>query len=59
VKLPWTINKHLILNKNDGHEGKINLFQGWVPVGGSWAQRKGNEGVHGGCILYLDTKIEE
>jgi hypothetical protein len=30
-----------ILKKHEGQEGKIGLFQGWVPVGGEWAQGKG------------------
>jgi hypothetical protein len=38
---------------------KINLFQGWVPVGGGWGQGKGKEGKYGGCVSYLYMKIEE
>jgi hypothetical protein len=30
-----------MLLKNEGQEEKIGLFQGWVPVGGEWAQAKG------------------
>jgi hypothetical protein len=29
------------LFKNEGQEGKINLFQEWVAVEGVWAQEKG------------------
>jgi hypothetical protein len=57
VKSPWTINIHLTL-KNEGQEGKINLFQEWVPVGGGGKKERGNEGVYGACILYPYVKIE-
>jgi hypothetical protein len=39
AKPPWTI--HIHLKKNEGQEGKIRLFRGWVPVGGGWAYGKG------------------
>jgi hypothetical protein len=34
-------NIHLIFLKNEGQEGKMNLFCGWIPVGERWAQGKG------------------
>jgi hypothetical protein len=37
------------MKKNEGQEGKINLFWGWVPVGKGCAQ--GNKDEYGGCIL--------
>jgi hypothetical protein len=48
VKTSWTIKIHLIL-KNGGKEGKINIFWGWVPVGG------GGEGDtrKGGMRVYM------
>jgi hypothetical protein len=32
--------QYTLFLKNEGQEGKIGLFQGWVPVGGRWAQGK-------------------
>jgi hypothetical protein len=57
-KPPWTFDTHLIF-KNEGQEGKINLFQGWVSVGGGEHKKRGNESVYGGCVLYPYMKIEE
>jgi hypothetical protein len=58
LKPPWTINIHLIL-KNEGQEGKINLFLRWLPVGGDGHKERGNEDEYGGCVLYPYLKIEE
>jgi hypothetical protein len=42
----YTLNKK---KTHEGQEGKIGLFQGWVPVGGEWAQGK----VEWGCIWWM------
>jgi hypothetical protein len=46
------------LKKNEGQEGKIGLFQGWVPGVGRWAQGKGEWGEYGGCFLHPCMKRE-
>jgi hypothetical protein len=47
------------LLKNEGQEGKIGPFWGWVPVEGVWTQGKRDEGEYGGCILNPYMKMEE
>jgi hypothetical protein len=59
AKTPWTINIHLVFLKNEGQEGKTNLFWGWVTVGDGGHKEMGNKGVFGGCGLYPYMKIEE
>jgi hypothetical protein len=46
MKSPWTINVHL-RKENEGQEGKINLFQEWVPVRGGGHKERRNEGEYG------------
>jgi hypothetical protein len=42
-----------------GGREKINLFQGWVSVGGGGHKERWNEGAYGGYVLYPYMKIEE
>jgi hypothetical protein len=44
--------------KNEGQEGKINLFRGRVQWERSGHKERGNEGEFGGCILYQYKKIK-
>jgi hypothetical protein len=49
-KPPWAISIHL---KSEGQEGKIGLFQGWIPVGGGGYKKRVTKGECGWCVLYL------
>jgi hypothetical protein len=57
MKLPWTINIHLIKKKKGRRENKS--FPGVGTSGKGRAQGKGNEDDYGGCISYPYMKIEE
>jgi hypothetical protein len=53
------LNYQYMFNKNDGQEGKINLFWDGYQWEGGGHKERGNEGEYGGCILYLYMQIEE
>jgi hypothetical protein len=40
--------QYILNEKNEEQEKKINLFQGWVPVGGRGHKERGNESVPDG-----------
>jgi hypothetical protein len=45
--------------KNEWQEGKINLFQRWVLVGGGKHKERENESVNDGHFVYPYMKREE
>jgi hypothetical protein len=58
MKTPLMDYQYTLNFKNEGQDGKTNLFLGWGPVGGVGTRKGGMMVNMLGCVLYSCVNIE-